>query len=104
MVNDVIRLVFFAKGRASLLLCNCATKYLQRINLREGGDGKAVSVHLFELRNLNRGMQPIAPVCLRKGERYKRGTQTGERHKGDTKEGETQVKVVTRGDGKAETD
>ena len=83
MVNDVIRLVFFAKGRASLLLCNCATKYLQRINLREGGDGKAVSVHSFELRNLNRGMQPIAPVCLRKGERYKRGR--------DTKEGGTQT-------------
>ena len=82
MVNDVIRLVFFAKGRASLLLCNCATKYLQRINLREGGDGKAVSVHSFELRNLNRGMQPIAPVCLRKGERYKRGR--------DTNGGETQ--------------
>ena len=82
MVNDVIRLVFFAKGRASLLLCNCATKYLQRINLREGGDGKAVSVHSFELRNLNRGMQPIAPVCLRKGERHKRGR--------DTNGGETQ--------------
>ena len=30
--------------------------------------------------------------------------QKRERHKGDTKEGETQVKVVTRGDGKAETD
>ena len=95
MVNDVIRLVFFAKGRASLLLCNCATKYLQRINLREGGDGKAVSVHSFELRNLNRGMQPIAPVCLRKEERHKRGkdtnegeTQKREGHKrgGDTKE------------------